>query len=408
MHASSVSPFRPSRCFPLSRAVALALLLLSTAPSFAAKSTAAPKPRPSIFEDVHFRDDASAALDSLYDFDFPTAEARFRAIEARYPGHPVGPMLRALVPWWRLLIDPEDTSLDREVLSAMDEALVRARRRLNMNPDDRDGLFFEAGALAFRARVATLRKGWVSAGNDGRKALKNLRRLQKIEPDNVELYFGIGLFDYLADEIPSRYKFLKPVALLFPRGDKKRGLAELDRAAWKGRFVAAETHFALAQILDQFERDYARAAVSLEWLRDRYPNNAIFHVAQGRLYAKWGRLAEAGVILQEVAERQVDGKVGYTGAVAQESLYWLARIEMAQGRHEQALQVLDRLEFLASERTYDAYYQAVGRLRRGMALDALGRRDEAVRCYREVLEMAGAGDARDRAREFLDKAYRAG
>ncbi len=380
--------------------------LLAASSASSGSKQGAPKSRPSIFENADFRNQASAALDSLYDFDFAAADAGFRAIEARYPGHPVGPMLRALIPWWRLLIDPEDSSLDAQVLAAMDESLVRSRRRLKMNPEDRDGLFFEAGALAFRARVATLRKRWVSAGNDGRKALKNLRRLEKIEPDNVELAFGVGLFDYLAAVVPERYKFLKPVALLFPRGDKQRGLAALDRAAWKGRFVATETHFALAQILDQFERDYGRAAVSLEWLRNRYPNNSVFHVAQGRLYARWGRLAEAGVILQEVAERQVDGQVGYTGAVAQESLYWLARIEMTQGRHEQALQVLDRLEYLASERTYDAYYQAVGRLRRGMALDALGRREEALRCYRDVLDMAGAGDARDRAQEFLVQPFR--
>ncbi|HXU45398.1 MAG TPA: hypothetical protein VN783_07725, partial [Thermoanaerobaculia bacterium] len=70
-----------------------------------------------------------------------------------------------------------------------------------------------------------------------------------------------------------------------------------------------------------------------------------------------------------------------------------------------ALEYLDRLEFLAAERTYDAYYQAVGRLRRGMAYDALGRREDAVRCYKDVLALPAAADARDRAKEFLDKPF---
>jgi len=379
-----------------------ALLALLLAVSATVPAVAAPA---SILEDAAFRTDVQAGLDRLYSMDFAGAQAAFAKVEERYPGHPAGPFLGALVPWWNLLLDPENSSLDAGVTSAMDEVLKRSRARLRKNPDDLDGLFFETGALAFRARVATYRNRWYRAAQDGRRSLRNLRRLHRRDPHNPDLLFGLGLFDYLADVVPQRYKFLRPVAALFPKGDRVRGLGELEKAASTGHFVQTEARFALYQIYDRFEKNRGQAAANLLWLRGRYPENALFHVAEGRHYALQARWAEASLILQEVAGRQVEGLPGYTGSVAQEALYWLARGEMATRNYNSALQYLDRLEFLAAERLYDRYYQAVGRLRRGMAYDALGRRAEAERCYREVLRMEGASDARDRAKEFLQKPY---
>jgi hypothetical protein len=40
-----------------------------------------------------------------------------------------------------------------------------------------------------------------------------------------------------------------------------------------------------------------------------------------------------------------------------------------------------------------------------MTYDSLGRRDDAVRCYREVLDLRPEGDVRARAQEFLEKPF---
>jgi tetratricopeptide (TPR) repeat protein len=317
----------------------------------------------------------------------------------------VGPFLQALVPWWSILLDPEDPSHDAQFLSAMDQVVERADRRLRRRSDDLDGLFFKSGAFAFRARVEAYRGHWLKAANDGRRALSNLRRVKKLDPGNVDLDFGVGLFDYLADVVPKQHPFLKPFALFFPRGDRARGLAELQRAAEEGRFVRTEARYALYQIHFQFEKDYGKAMADVSWLRERHPDNPVFAVALGRVYTQLGLWADANLLFQQVAESQVDGRPGYSGAIAEEALYWLARGEMANRRYPSALQYLDRLDYLAHERNYDAYLRAAGRLRRGMTYDALGRRDDAVRCYREVLDLKPEGDVRDRAKQFLERPF---
>jgi tetratricopeptide (TPR) repeat protein len=397
---STVSPPKPRSLRPF-LAVLPGLVL-----GFLLASPAAARPSlPSILDDAAFRADALAGLDRLYEMDFPAAQSAFARIEERYPGHPVGPLLQGLLPWWQIQLDPEDARHDAQFLAAMDQVVDRADCRLRHNSNDLDGLFFRSGAFAFRARVQAYRGRWLRAANDGRRALSSLRKVKKLDPDNVDLDFGLGLFDYLADEVPKQHPFLKTFALLLPRGDKARGMAELQRAAEQGRFVQTEAHFALYQLHFLFEKDYGKALADVSWLREHHPDNPLFLVAQGRIYAQLGQWADANVLFQQVAERQVDGRPGYSGAIAEEALYWLARGEMAGRRYTDALQYLDRLDYLAQERNYDAYMKAAGRLRRGMTYDALGRRDDALRCYREVLDLGVAGDVRARAQEFLNRPY---
>ena len=102
---------------------------------------------------------------------------------------------------------------------------------------------------------------------------------------NPDLLLGVGLFDYLADVAPSQYPILKPFTRFFPKGDRRRGLQEIATAVEKGTFVPTEAAFCLVQIHYIFEHDYATSLHYARWLRDRYPDNALFHVYEGRSLA---------------------------------------------------------------------------------------------------------------------------
>lgn len=387
-------------------AVLLLLSALSALGPPAVRAEAPPAARPAtILDDAGFREEVLAGLERLYQMDFPGADRHFAAVGERFPDHPAGAFLPALVPWWNLLVDPDDRSHDARVMAAMDEVVARADRRLRRDRRDLDALFFKTGAFAFRARIHAYRGRWMKAALDGRRALSSLNELHRRDPENDDLYFGLGLFDYLADVVPKQHPFLRPFALFLPHGDRRRGLDELERAATRGRFVSTEARYALYQVHFSFEKDYGKALADAQWLTRKHPDNPLFQIAEARVYAQLALWPDAGLIFQEVAERQVEGRPGYSGSLAEEALYWLARGEMAGGRYASALQYLDRLDFLVAERNYDTYLRAAGRLRRGMTYDAMGRRDDAVRCYQEVLALRPEDDVRDRAREFLARPY---
>lgn len=362
----------------------------------------------SVLDDPTFRDDAARGLSALYNMSFAAAHDAFSQVAARHPQHPVGPFLEALLPWWALQLEPDDDSQDADFLAAMDQVLRLCDRRLAADRDDRDGLFFKAGAHAFRGKIHADRRRFLRAARDGVQALRALRRLAELEPNNDDLYFGIGLFDYLADVAPKKHKILRPFTVFFPRGDRERGLAELDRAMTRGRFVSTEVAYTLLQLQFLFEEDMTASQRSVDWLRRRHPDNSLFHLYEGRVYERLGKLNDANRVFHEILQRHAAGQSGYTDAVAERTLYLLTRVEMRWRRFDVALAHIDRLERLTGKRGFNTEYRVLARLRRGMVLDALGRREEAKTCYRQVLKMDSEGNTHDRAREYLKKPYRSG
>ena len=391
----------------LSSALAV-LVLLAAGPAGA--QTAVPQRPPSILDDYQFQEQMKQGLGYLYDMDFAGADAVFADIASRYPGHPVSPFLQALVPWWTIPLEPDDTSQDAAFFAAMDEVLRRCEAGLAADPEDIDAMFFQTAAHAFRGRLHSDRRKWLKAARDGQKALKWLREVRQRDPDNRDLDLGVGAFYYLADVVPKQHRILRPFARLFPRGDRQRGLQDLERAMNEGRFVQAEAAYTLLQVHYMFEKDYTQSLRYTLWLRQRYPGNSLFQLYEGRNLERLGRLGQARLVFQDIVDRHGKGQSGYTDSVAEQALYVLSRAEMHHRQYAPALAHLEQLEQLMARRPLNTEYRMLGRLRHGMALDALGRREEAVRCYRTVMEMKWKGEthdyARQRARTYLKKPFR--
>ena len=371
----------------------------------AAGSATAATASKSIMDDPEFRAEAQAGLDRLYDMDFNGADAAFSGIARRYPDHPVGPFLQALSPWWEIQVNSLDESRDDSFLDAMDEVLDRCERRLKKNREDVDALFFSAGAHALRGRLYSDRGRWFRAARDGQKALHDLQEVRKRDPQNPDLLLGVGLFDYLVDVVPKKHPFLRPFTAFFPKGSRERGLAEMAQAVEKGKFVSTEAAFSLLQVYFVFEDDYASSLHYARLLRERYPDNSLFHVYEGRNFARLNLWGEARRTLQEVAERQTAGKPGYRGDVAEQALFLLSRDAVRRRQYAEALDFLDRLEKMPRRGKEESVYKTLGRLYRGMCLDAQGQRDQALFWYREVRAARGPDSARDLAKGFLKAPY---
>lgn len=381
-----------------------ALVLLVALPGIAAVAQPA-----SILQDPVFQEDARLGLKYMYDMDFGAADEVFGRLTSRHPDHPVGPYLQAMLPWWAIQLEPDDPSQDKLVFEGMERVIELSEKRLRKNPADVDALFFKAGAHALRGRLHADRKHWLRSARDGQHALRALQEVVKREPDNHDLYFGLGLFHYLADVVPRKHKVLRPFARFFPKGDRDRGLAQLERAMRQGQFVSTEAAYALLQVHYVFEKDYMGSLRYAQWLRARHPDNSVFHVYEGRIFERLGRFRDAARVFQEVRSRHAKGQSGYTDAMAEQALYLLARVEMWQSNHDEALGYITQLERLTANRPAVNEYRALGLLRKGMAFDAKGNRKAAIRCYRDVLAMKGGYDGddnvRSRARSYLKKPF---
>ena len=157
--------------------------------------------------------------------------------------------------------------------------------------------------------------------------------------------------------------------------------------------------------MDNFEKNFDKSVEYATWLRQRHPGNSFFHAIEGRIYARWGYWRKVETIFNDVLERYKQGQAGYNAATAEQALYYLARVRMASSRHQEALGYLLQLEALSARNADDTYFKVMGRLRQGMAYDALGQRSVAEDRYRQVLAMKEWGSSRREAKKYLKHPY---
>lgn len=360
----------------------------------------------SVLDDPFVREEGKRGLDLLYNMEFDAAEAIFSEIGSRYPDHPVGPFLNGLNVWWTILLDLDNTEHDEAFYRYMEETVDRSDDLLNRNEAEFDATFFKGIALALQARLKSNRGEWLGSVRYGRRSISYVREAAEDAPHIDDFAFGRGMYDYYAAIIPEEYRVARAVMWLLPSGDREGGLERIHQAAEEGWYIQSEARYFLAQINTLYERNIPEAMEHIKWLRDAHPNNAYFHVFEGRLYARQGRLSNVREVFQEVAERHEAGWSGYTDNLAQIAHFHLARERVRRDDYDQALIHLATIEQLAAGmEDRDRQYVALGRLYQGMVYDAKGHRDMARNRYEIVLSMDEYGSSHTRAKRYLDEPY---
>lgn len=359
----------------------------------------------SVLDESEVRISAKAGLEALYDLRFEEAESHFRVITQRHSDHPIGPFLEALTLWWTILLDLTDTSNDEAFYAMMDEVIARSNERMEADENDFDAIFFKGIALGFRGRLRSNRRDWIRAAADGKRAMDYVLAVAAADSTNDDFALGNGLYRYYAALIPERYPFVRPLTTFLPPGDRSGGLFELSRTARDGYYMQTEAMYFLVQINYLYEKNFQACVQQISWLRNKYPRNSFFHTLEGRIYASWNQWQASDTIFTEVLKRYQNEETGYTPAMAEQALYFLARSHIVRKQASAALSHLLSLEALTARLKTDSYFKVAGRLYQGIAYDLMGEREQAVARYKDVLKMKRWGASHSNARRYLDNPY---
>ena len=355
-----------------------------------------------------------AGIDLIYSLRFSEADRYFEGIIAADPGHPLGHFFLATVTWWRILVDLEDRTHDEAFYALLQRCIDVCDRRLEADPDDFDAILFKGGAIGFRGRLRGDRRQFLKAARDGMLSLPLLEKSRRLEPENKDILFGQGIYNYFAEVIPQRHPIVRPVMWLLPDGDKQLGLEQLRQVGREGRYARAEALYFLAQIHRLFEEDDAAALPYLQQLHRRYPDNSLFHRYVGRALVGVDRWREGTAVYEEVAARSRAGDPGYHTRGHIEALYYIGRNAQRQHRRQAAVRALaaaDSLSYGLGEKAKAQSvrgYVPMANLYMGIALYELGEREAAGAPFRRVLDLPDHGDTResgtthDLARRYLD------
>ncbi len=223
------------------------------------------------------RDTASLSLlkkgvDDIYNFRFDRAREVSQKINKLFPEHPVAYLLNGMITYWEnyplIPSSPACTSYENDMHNCI--RLCEEK----YNPDNyAESLLTNLGArgmlLLFYAdnnlsdNVFPLAKG----------TYHYIRQCFDYSSFYSDFYFFTGLYNYYREAYPDAHPIYKVLAMFFPKGDRVKGLGELETAAKNSIILKAESSSFLSYIYINFENNYQKAYTFSKSLHELYPAN---------------------------------------------------------------------------------------------------------------------------------------
>lgn len=353
----------------------------------------------------HFDSLVTSGIKQIYNIKFTDAETTFRKLIADYPEHPAGRFFLAMIDWWRILLDIDSEEYDELFFQKLEDVIFQCDEILKKDSENVDALFFKGGAIGFRGRLRAYRESWLKAADDGREALPIVERAANLNPDNLDVQLGFGIYNYYADVIPNEYPLLKPLMLFFPKGDKQKGIEQLVGTAANGKYAKYEAQYFLMTLYYNHENNPFKAFEYAEILTNEFPDNPSFQRWKGRIAAKKGDYFLASSVFQNVLDKGKSGYVGYNySKTIREAAYYVGLQYYNQKQLDSSYYYFKQCEEVSrkADGKEESGFLINAVLYLGMINDQLGKREDAIDKYREVLRMKEYGNSHRLAKSYLE------
>jgi tetratricopeptide (TPR) repeat protein len=245
-----------------------------------------------------------AILDKIYSFDLQGAVEAAKRMQQERPNHPLGYLMETEALWWRIWCTSTDFKYgmsdarrrpklagDQHYLELTARALSLAEAQIKQG-ESAEMQFYAGMAEASTARLYGLRVENRNAARAGVRGREHLLRAKALDPDLADVDLGLGLYNYYVDTLSSLARILR-FFMGIPGGSKQEGVRLLEQAIAQGQLTSHVARFYLALNLHRYDQQYERALAVLTPLVEKYPENPLFQLARGDLYAKLGRKQQA-------------------------------------------------------------------------------------------------------------------
>ena len=348
-----------------------------------------------------------AGINQIYNIKFSEAEKTFQLLKKEYPKRPASRFFFAMIDWWKIVLSEENEEQDEQFYNKIEETIDFCDEILDNDPNNIDALFFKGGAIGFRGRLNVMRENWFSAADDGREALPLVEHAYELDPTNVDVKLGFGIYNYLAAVIPERYPIVKPVMIFFPSGDKELGLTQLKEAANSGKYSKFEARYILVTFYYYFEKDMDMAEFYSQQLIDSFPNNPVFERWRGRIAARKNEWNIADSIFTNVLNKASKNLEGYnTPMIRREANYYIGYYCKNNGDLNSAVKYfkncIDEAKKI-DEEGEESGFQINATFYVGSIFQMWGNNKEAKKYFEKVLDMRDFRESHEKAQSNIDE-----
>lgn len=233
-------------------------------------STASSKAQ--VLRDTATLDMIKKCVDHTYNFQSGEAKILFNKISQRYPGHPVLNLLNAMRTYWEsypLITSSQSRSAFEKDL----RSCIELCEKKHNNSDEAEFLLINLcarGMLLLFYADNDLSMEVIPLAGSTYQYIRKAFDYPDLYPDFA---FFTGLYNYYREAYPEAHPVYKALAFMFPKGNKAKGLKELQKAAKNSIVLKAESSSFLSGIFISFENDYDSATTFSKSLHDLYPSN---------------------------------------------------------------------------------------------------------------------------------------
>lgn len=349
-----------------------------------------------------------SGISYIYHTKFDSADIKFNSYIKKHSNNPEGYFFLAMLDYWKILLNKKDEAYDDEFNERIKKVIDVSDKILDKNENDFNAIFYKGGALGYRGLLRSIRESWLKAAEDGKEALNLFHTAIELQPDNKEALFGIGIYNYFADFIPEKYPMLKPLMIIFPKGDKIKGLMQIKEIASGNGYASTEAKYTLAYLYINYEKNYFESEKYSRLLFDTFPENPVFDKFLCSSLIGLARFTEALEGYKNILQNCQNNVKGYDNKYTErEANYYIALALIRMDRAPEAEPYIK--ESLTLSKTLDNEETSFGvfsNLLYGMYLDVMKNHGEAVKYYDKVLGMKNFENSREQAENYKKNGYK--
>lgn len=394
----------------------LALVLsASTDSSPRGQQTETPSPTGSAIEFERLRIDGNIAL---FDLDYEKARDAFQKMTELAPNNPAGYFYLGNNLWLETLnksrrlssslyssssfysqsAGEESVDLEREgkFNTFIKKAIEVAEARLQINPKDTEALYYKGAAVGIRAAYRlTVKRSFTGAIGDGKESLRIQNKVIKLDPNYTDAYLTIGFYEYVVDSLPLWWRIWARFVGI--TGSKKRGIELLETVVKSGKYAPDDARVLLIGVYTR-EHRFEQAKALVDYLAGKYPRNYLLGIERAAMLYRLSRVGEGARAFEVLL------KDAHIANVATDVVNYQNGEALIEARNY--VSAVERYKAVIDWPRSDRGLVTLAHLRAGQALDALGKRKEAVNEYEMVLGCKSPiYDSHDLARKYQRKPY---
>jgi len=322
-------------------------------------------------------------VNALYNYQFSKAITLLDSARIIDPHHPLVPFVRIAAKWLHTQVNSGYAASYEMILEETKAAIPIYENLITQFPQDPEYHLYLGSTYGIRARIALANKDWLDVLYNGYQGLKHIRKAKEMDDMLMDVYMPMGIMSYFTCMSPAPIQWAAAIVDL--SSDCEVGLAQLNIAAEKSHYSWMEASNVLSYIYLHIQRDYTNAEKVINPLVDEFPGHPYFAFLKGELLAKtqqWDELEKLMTILKEFASK---------GPFLQQNECQL-KLNYIEGLtaffHEDYNTTIEKCNWMLENYHMEFdWLKGFAHLLRGESYDMLGKRDLAIKDYKEVLKM---------------------